>query len=95
MFSFYLDLNKFESYQDFSKNVERIVQDKGLNVLINNAGISTKFTRLNLVKVDQLVDSLTTNTVAPIILTKVIHDVFATVKLACSFYYFHMDSSFF
>ncbi|XP_044734291.1 C-factor [Chrysoperla carnea] len=65
-----LDLNKFENYQDFSKNVERIVQDKGLNVLINNAGISTKFTRLNLVKVDQLVDSLTTNTVAPIILTK-------------------------
>lgn len=48
-----------------------IVKDDGLNVLFNNAGVSPKFTRLNLVKLEQLMDTLTANTVAPIMLTKV------------------------
>ena len=43
----------------------------GLNVLFNNAGISNKFTRLPLVKEDQLIESFQVNTVAPILLTKV------------------------
>lgn len=48
-----------------------IVGDDGLNVLFNNAGTASKFTRLNLVKADQLTDAFATNTIAPIMLTKV------------------------
>lgn len=51
--------------------VSKKVNGAGLNVLFNNAGISSKFTRLGLVKKQQLTDAFLTNTVAPIMLTKV------------------------
>lgn len=47
------------------------MQENGLNVLFNNAGASPKSTRLNFVKTNHLFDTLTVNTVAPIMLTKV------------------------
>ena len=47
------------------------VGSAGLNVLFNNAGVSPKFTRLNLVKKEQLTETFFVNTVAPILLTKV------------------------
>ncbi|CAB3234727.1 unnamed protein product [Arctia plantaginis] len=65
-----LDLTKMSSIDEISPQITKIVGDQGLNVLINNAGISTKFTKLALVKAEQLLDNLTINTVAPIILTK-------------------------
>lgn len=63
-------MKKFETYDTFAKQVQEIVKDDGLNVLFNNAGISPKSTRINFVKVDQLIDTFTTNTAAPIMLTK-------------------------
>ncbi|XP_050315472.1 C-factor-like, partial [Anthonomus grandis grandis] len=39
-------------------------------VRVNNAGYSPKFTRIGLVKMDQLVDSFAINTIGPIMLTK-------------------------
>ncbi|XP_055551744.1 C-factor isoform X1 [Wyeomyia smithii] len=65
-----IDLKDIEKYDQFVAQVESIVQDNGLNVLLNNAGISPKSTRLGFVKSDDLVDTFVTNTVAPIMLTK-------------------------
>jgi NAD(P)-dependent dehydrogenase (short-subunit alcohol dehydrogenase family) len=61
----------FGSYDRVVKNVESVVQDEGLNLLFNNAGISPKFTRINLVKVEQMTSGFLTNAVAPLMLTKV------------------------
>ncbi|XP_065075069.1 C-signal [Ochlerotatus camptorhynchus] len=65
-----IDLKDVEKYEQLAKEVESIVQDNGLNVLFNNAGISPKSTRLNFVKSEDLVDTFVTNTVVPIMLTK-------------------------
>ncbi|CAB3381223.1 Hypothetical predicted protein [Cloeon dipterum] len=65
-----MDVTNFESYNDTAKRVKELVGDDGLNLLINNAGITTKFTRLNMVKLDQIMDNFTVNTAAPIMLTK-------------------------
>jgi short-subunit dehydrogenase len=54
-----------------ANQVKKIVGDDGLNLLINNAGVTTKFTRLNMVKLEQMMDNFTINTVAPLMLTKV------------------------
>jgi short-subunit dehydrogenase len=62
----------FESYGNIVKSVDSVVQDNGLNVLFNNAGVSPKFTRINLVKIEQMINGFMTNTVAPLMLTKVL-----------------------
>lgn len=66
-----LDVKQTETFDKFAREVQKIVGEEGLNVLFNNAGCSPKFTRLGMVKTEQLVDTLLTNTVAPIMLTKV------------------------
>lgn len=68
---YFLDVTNLAGYGEVSSQIANVVGDKGLNLLVNNAGISTKFTKLNLVKPEQLLENLTVNTVAPIILTKV------------------------
>lgn len=70
-FSKITDLKDVNSYGAFSKKVSEIVKDDGLNVLFNNAGVSPKFTRIGLVKSEQLLEAFVTNTLAPIMLTKV------------------------
>lgn len=65
-----IDLKHFNKYQDLVSKVESIVGDDGLNVLINNAGISSKFSRIGLVKVEQLTENFLVNTAAPIMLAK-------------------------
>nr|CAD7408995.1 unnamed protein product [Timema cristinae] len=64
------NLKDIESYGTLVGNVESIVQGDGLNVLFNNAGISTKFTRVNMVKAEQITENFLINTVAPLMLTK-------------------------
>lgn len=54
-----------------ASQVLHVVKDKGLNVLINNAGISTKFTRIGLVKSEDLLNNFKINTIGPIMLTQV------------------------
>lgn len=60
-----------DGYEKIVKTVKSKVNDAGLNVLFNNVGISSKFTRLGLVKKQQITDAFFVNTVAPIMLTKV------------------------
>lgn len=62
---------EMKAYNKIFKIVNEVTGDIGLNVLINNAGTSTKFTRIGLVKQEQLTESFFINTVAPIMLTKV------------------------
>lgn len=65
-----IDVKDFNKYDEFAKHVQSIVQDDGINVLFNSAGVSSKFTRVNLVKVEQMTENFITNTVAPLMLTK-------------------------
>lgn len=50
--------------------IENVLQDKGLNLLINNAGYASKPTRLNFVKSEDMETTFRVNVVAPVILTK-------------------------
>lgn len=51
--------------------IDAIVKDEGLNVILNNAGISPKSTRLPFTKETDLMKTFETNSVAPVMLTKV------------------------
>lgn len=64
------ELTDTNSYEKIVKTVNDKVGDGKLNVLFNNAGISTKFTRIGNVKVEQLTQCYFINTVVPIMLTK-------------------------
>ncbi|XP_051169827.1 C-factor [Leptopilina boulardi] len=65
-----IDLNNVKDYNKVFEAINEKVGDAGLNLLINNAGVSTKFTRLGLVKEEQLKDNFAINTIAPIMLTQ-------------------------
>ncbi|OWR40978.1 short-chain dehydrogenase [Danaus plexippus plexippus] len=66
----HLEAADVASFDNLFPQISKVTGDQGLNLLINNAGTSTKFTKLNLVKPEQLLSNLTINTIAPIILTK-------------------------
>lgn len=65
-----IDLKNFDDYDKLVGKIADITKDAGLNVLFNNAGIATKSVRLGATKHQDLTESLQTNTVAPIMLTK-------------------------
>lgn len=65
-----IDLTDMSSYEKVVDIVTQKVGDAGLNVLFNNAGVASKFTRIGQVKENQLVDVFLINTVAPIMFTK-------------------------
>ncbi|XP_012256652.1 C-factor [Athalia rosae] len=65
-----LDLKETKTYKQVVNSVAEKVGDAGLNLLVNNAGIAGKFSRLGLVKEQQLTESFLVNTIAPILLTK-------------------------
>ncbi|XP_052759062.1 C-factor [Galleria mellonella] len=65
-----LDVKNTDKFEEVALQISRVVGDNGLNLLINNAGVTTKYTKINLVKPEQLLENLAVNTIAPIILTK-------------------------
>ncbi|XP_052130469.1 C-factor [Frankliniella occidentalis] len=66
-----LDVLDFDSYEGVAKTISEIVGNKGLNVLINNAGIIRgRKGSLSLVNAQDMIDVYCTNTVAPILLIK-------------------------
>ncbi|XP_071860331.1 SDR family oxidoreductase sniffer [Bombus fervidus] len=74
-----IDLANTKDYDKITKVVAEKVGNAGLNVLFNNAGISSRFTRLGLVKEKQLTETFFVNTVAPILLTK---EILPLLKIA-------------
>ena len=65
-----LDVTKFDSFPSIVDTVGAITRDQGLNILINNAGVSPKSTRINMVTEQQMLDTFVSNVVAPVMLTK-------------------------
>lgn len=68
---FVSDVTNYDSFDTLFKQIDDIVKDEGLNVLLNNAGISPKSTRLNFAKGGDIMHTFETNACAPVILTKV------------------------
>lgn len=66
-----LDILDFDSYEAIAQKTRDLVGDRGLNVLINNAGIMRGLkNEMSQMNVKDLTDIYLTNTVAPIMLLK-------------------------
>ena len=65
-----LDVTKLNSFPDLANSLRHITEDQGLNILINNAGVSPKATKINLVTDDQMRETFECNVIAPLFLTK-------------------------
>ncbi|XP_042352651.1 C-factor [Plectropomus leopardus] len=64
-----LDVVKQESIEKSVEDVERLVQEDGLNCLINNAGINV-VADFHTVTAEKMIENFHTNTVAPLMITK-------------------------
>ena len=64
------DVLDHESFGSVVEEVSSIVGDAGLNLLINNAGVSPRSTRINFVNSSQMAETFAVNTISPLILTK-------------------------
>ncbi|XP_065205148.1 C-signal [Planococcus citri] len=58
--------------KNLASEVKSHIGSDGLNVLINNAGVSSKYCRLGMVKRSDLEENLKVNTIAPILVSKAI-----------------------
>lgn len=65
-----LDVNATDSYAVLKSQLANILQGRGLNFLINNAGVAPKSTRINLVDRNQMMTTFETNVVGPLLLTQ-------------------------
>ncbi len=65
-----LDVNQIESFPDFVASLESSSEFTELSCLINNAGVAPKATRYNLVTVEQMENTIRTNLIAPLFLSK-------------------------
>lgn len=65
-----LDVTCQESIERAASEVEQLVQEEGLNCLINNAGINV-IANLESVTADKMLENFHTNSVAPLMITKV------------------------
>lgn len=68
---FLSDVTNHESFPTLVTQIGDIVKGDGLNVLLNNAGVAPKSTRLSFTKASDLSETFETNTVAPVMLTAV------------------------
>lgn len=64
-------MRKYDQLDSLSKLVKEQVGDNGLNLLINNAGVTSKVAKISAVRQQELMENLEINTVAPIMMTKV------------------------
>ena len=64
------DVLSQESIDKCAEEVSRLVQDQGLNCLINNAGINV-VADFHSVTADKMIENFHTNAVAPLMITKV------------------------
>ncbi|XP_039539744.1 synaptotagmin-7 isoform X3 [Pimephales promelas] len=64
-----LDVISQESIERAASEVEQLVQEEGLNCLINNAGINV-VANLETVTADKMLENFHTNSVAPLMITK-------------------------
>lgn len=69
---FFADVKDSKNYDKLVKIVSDKVGDNGLNVLINNAGIISSRGKIDDVIEEELIEVYKVNTVAPIMLTKVL-----------------------
>ncbi|EFX70608.1 hypothetical protein DAPPUDRAFT_309362 [Daphnia pulex] len=65
-----VDVLNHETFGDVAEEVSSIVGEQGLNLLINNAGISPRSTRINFVTPEAMAETFAVNTTSPLMLTK-------------------------
>ncbi|XP_073829283.1 SDR family oxidoreductase sniffer isoform X1 [Musca autumnalis] len=65
-----IDLLNFNEYDRVVKEIDDITQGQGLNVLFNNAAISSNEQSLSTVKADEMLNTLNVNVVVPLMFTK-------------------------
>lgn len=65
-----IDVVNQESIEKAAQEVDQLVQDDGLNCLINNAGINV-VADFETVTAEKMLENFHTNSVAPLMITKV------------------------
>lgn len=65
-----LDVTNYKDYPEVVKKVSQIVGDKGLNLLINNAGLLPQNRDLDAVTPEDMMNAFEVNCVAPLFLSK-------------------------
>lgn len=70
-----------ESIKQAVEEVREVVQEEGLNCLINNAGISVP-ANFHTVTAEKLMENFRTNTVAPLMISQVMF-VFRSLSFVC------------
>lgn len=70
MYTLEIDVVNQESIEKAAQEVDQLVQDDGLTCLINNAGINV-VANFETVTAEKMLENFHTNSVAPLMITKV------------------------
>jgi len=65
-----MDVRDDSKFDEVTASVNEATGGEGLSMLINNAGITSKYAKLHALKKEQLLENFQINTVAPILLAK-------------------------
>nr|XP_018907597.1 PREDICTED: uncharacterized oxidoreductase C663.08c-like isoform X1 [Bemisia tabaci]XP_018907606.1 PREDICTED: uncharacterized oxidoreductase C663.08c-like isoform X1 [Bemisia tabaci] len=68
-----LDVTQFGNFETVADEVRRLLDDEGLTLLVNNAGVFTTMHDLESLNGEEFMSILATNTAAPLLLTKVFY----------------------